>query len=678
MDFRTFKNAVARQFSTMQDRPLYKTAVSKDDLWLTYISSFPEGTDPMFRERTQHDCAACKSFIRAVGNVVSITEKGLVSLWDIVIDEPAYQTVADELAALVKNAPIENLLITPERTAGMDKSFEELLDGQVQEWQHFFVNIPAHCVAGSADVSEKLAGYLTSFNVMKRGLDELTVDAAKTVLELIAQNSLYRGEEHSNAVRVFKIFKEKYDALEVSPSYPDAKDHFIWTQVAETYPSIARIRNTAIGSLLIDLSAEVSLEEAVRKFESVVAPANYKRPTAIVTPQMVEDARKKVDELGLTSALERRYATASDISINDILFADRSTKPTLAGNVFDIVAASVSNKKPKSMDKIEEVPIEKFLKDILPQAASIELMVENTHIRNLVSLIAPADPTAGKLFKWNNNFSWAYKGDMADSIKEKVKAAGGNVTGDLCCRLAWYNYDDLDLHMKEPTGGHIYYSYKGPTTLGGELDVDMNASGGNTREPVENIFYGSKAKMKEGIYHLFVNQYRQRESRDAGFEAEIDFLGENHRFEYDKVVKGNVTIAKFEYSQSGGIKILESLPPAKAVREVWGITTNKYHKVNIVMYSPNHWESTGSAIGNKHYMFLLEGCQNPDNARGFFNEYLKEELNEHRKVFEVVGSKMLAPHTTDQLSGLGFSNTQRGHVLCRVKGSFSRVIKIVF
>jgi hypothetical protein len=31
-----------------------------------------------------------------------------------------------------------------------------------------------------------------------------------------------------------------------------------------------------------------------------------------------------------------------------------------------------------------------------------------------------------------------------------------------------------------------------------------------------------------------------------------------------------------------------------------------------------------------------------------------------------------------QLSGLGFSSTQRNSVLCRVSGSFSRVIKIVF
>ncbi|MCF1193342.1 hypothetical protein LRR18_17265, partial [Mangrovimonas sp. AS39] len=113
--------------------------------------------------------------------------------------------------------------------------------------------------------------------------------------------------------------------------------------------------------------------------------------------------------------------------------------------------------------------------------------------------------TAGKLFKWDNNFTWSYNGGVADSIKERVKTAGGNVSGYLCCRLAWYNHDDLDFHMKEPGSNEIYYGRKGPSTCGGQLDVDMNAGCGITRTPVENIFYASRNAMKEGIYTLNVH-----------------------------------------------------------------------------------------------------------------------------------------------------------------------------
>lgn len=37
-------------------------------------------------------------------------------------------------------------------------------------------------------------------------------------------------------------------------------------------------------------------------------------------------------------------------------------------------------------------------------------------------------------------------------------AAGGQTEGFLRCSLAWSNYDDLDLHVVEPSYNEIYYS----------------------------------------------------------------------------------------------------------------------------------------------------------------------------------------------------------------------------
>ena len=94
------------------------------------------------------------------------------------------------------------------------------------------------------------------------------------------------------------------------------------------------------------------------------------------------------------------------------------------------------------------------------------------------------------------------------------------------------------------------------------------------------------------------------------------------------------------------------------------------------MNSPNHWD--GEKTGNKHWFFILDGCKNDSKARGFFNEFLDEGLRDHRKVFEVLGSKMKTEKSDEQLSGLGFSSTQKNHVLCKVGGSFNRTIKINF
>ncbi len=94
------------------------------------------------------------------------------------------------------------------------------------------------------------------------------------------------------------------------------------------------------------------------------------------------------------------------------------------------------------------------------------------------------------------------------------------------------------------------------------------------------------------------------------------------------------------------------------------------------MLSPNYWD--GQGIGNRHWFFMIEGCRNSGTARGFYNEFLRPDLSPHRKVLEIVGAKMRAETENEQLSGLGFSSTQRNHVYCRVAGAFTRTIKVVF
>ena len=83
MNFNVFKSAVSAQFAKMSSGPLFRTDITGDDLWATYLKAFPEGTNPLYRKRTEHDCSCCKQFIRSIGNVVTIKNGRLVSIWDI-------------------------------------------------------------------------------------------------------------------------------------------------------------------------------------------------------------------------------------------------------------------------------------------------------------------------------------------------------------------------------------------------------------------------------------------------------------------------------------------------------------------------------------------------------------------------------------------------------------------
>jgi hypothetical protein len=668
MEFKDLKTAIDEQFKRMCTGTLFVTDASKDELWETYLKSFPEGSNPIYKERTEHDCNCCKQFIRTAGKIVAVVDNKLVSIWDINIGEH-YQAVADAMSALVKSKPIRNVFLHDAPSVGVDKNRQQIEGGEVITWNHFHCKLPVSAQKIKNVIGSQHSYHQSNQQVLKRSLEEITIAGAETVLDLISQGSLYRGEEHRETVKLFIKSKVEYDTL---PAY--LCDNFCWV-LSNKLGGSSKIKNTVIGTLLSDISSGIELDSAVKSFEAKVAPANYKRPKALITPKMIANAQEKVKELGLEDALPRRCAVTEDLTINNILFANRDTKQAM--DVFDEMTSEAAV-SPKSFKKVEEVKIDKFIADILPHATGLELLLENNLAGNMVSLIAPVNADIKRLFKWENNFSWSYAGEVADSIKERVKRAGGNVEGVLRCSLSWRNYDDLDIHVREPGGNHIFYKKKDNRTTSGQLDVDMNAGGVKSREAVENITWLNQSKMEEGRYVVKVHNYQLRETRDVGFEVEIECQGETFSFSYAQAVsdKEYVTVAEFDYSHEEGVKLVKSLPSTHATKEIWGLKTNGFRKVNMVMNSPNHWD--GEETGNKHWFFMLDGCKNEEPARGFFNEFLRNDLTEHRKVFEVLGAKMKAPLSDNQLSGLGFSSTQRNSVTCRVTGTFNRVIKIKF
>ena len=75
---------------------------------------------------------------------------------------------------------------------------------------------------------------------------------------------------------------------------------------------------------------------------------------------------------------------------------------------------------------------------------------------------------------------------------------------------------------------------------------------------------------------------------------------------------------------------------------------------------------------------MLQGAAAPESIRSIHNEYLKSDLLDHRKVMEVLGSRLKVESTPKQLSCLGFNAKVRDEVILRLSGSFKRVIKVKF
>ena len=662
--FIDFKRKLQARFveMTKNEDALFVTSANPDSLWETYLAAFP------LEERQENTCNCCKQFIRHYGAMVVIDSNcEIKTLWDFEA-EGSFDAVAKAMNEAVKSKDVANLFVSKQPRLGTDSNVQRLETGGTVTWNHLFLNLPAKFVTRSSSTEDTIKGNArSSAQVFQRALEELTQDSVETVLELIAQNSLYRGAEFKGVLELFLKHKKAYLKAKNKSAYA-------WKHSAKETGAISSIRNSAIGTLLVNLSANMEIDAAVTAFERVMAPSNYKRPQAIITKRMIEEAEKTLAEMNLLSSLKRKLATPDDIKVNNVLFVNRGLAKNMS-SALGILEEDVAV-NPRSMKKVEEISAKDFVEKILPKAESVEVLFENKHASNLVSIIGPQDPTAPTLFKWSNPYSWCYQNALADSMKEKVKAAGGKVDGYLRISLEWFNFDDLDLHVHEPDGAHIYYAHKRSHRTGGELDVDMNAGSGRSRTPVENIIYLEERKMIEGTYRVAVNQFSKRESIDVGFSMEMEVGGEIYDFEYNKPVSGTVTVAEFTYKRGEGIKFVSQLQSRTVSKDLWGMKTNQFQKVSMIMKSPNHWD--GEGVGNEHLFFIIDKAKNEERPRGFFNEFLKEDLMKNKRVFEALASRSTVEPAEKELSGLGFSSTQSNSVLCKVTGAFTRTLKINF
>ena len=171
----------------------------------------------------------------------------------------------------------------------------------------------------------------------------------------------------------------------------------------------------------------------------------------------------------------------------------------------------------------------------------------------------------------------SYDGDVTDSIKERVKAAGGNVNAKLRVGLGWYNFDDLDLHGIDPLGNHICFHNKI-----GILDVDMNAMSGKSRNAVENLAWTNP---RNGDYKIMVHQYQQREKVDAGFTLELACGDYTESRTYTPVLAQGITVHTLIFHYQDGkitnVRWAEGMTDNAKSVEKWGVHTESFTKLRL-------------------------------------------------------------------------------------------------
>src|SRR5699024_2397134 len=215
LDFTVLQKAIMNNFENMkEERYLFEVDLNKDELWDVYLDSFPPGTNEIFRERREYDCSCCRQFIKSIGHAVAIVDGKIKTIWDVDTGNGVFNQVVHTLDEFVKSHTINNIYLSDSKKVGTLQNFEES-DGEIIKWDHFYLELPKNFVQSSLvnSIASTKGSYRSKKDVFQRAMEEITEDSVEIILELISQNSLYKGEEWQATLQEFLKYKKEYIEL---------------------------------------------------------------------------------------------------------------------------------------------------------------------------------------------------------------------------------------------------------------------------------------------------------------------------------------------------------------------------------------------------------------------------------------------------------------------------------
>ena len=162
MEFRKFAEKVNEHFQNMMKTStvMFEVDSDKETIWETYIESFPDGTNEIYITNREHDCSSCRHFIKQFGNVVTIKDGKMESIWDIDIDGK-YGVVAKALSDYVHSLPIRDVHLEKDPIVGTKKTGGT-------NFYHFFAEIVSPDTL--EPVEDGVVGELVFTTLTKEGL----------------------------------------------------------------------------------------------------------------------------------------------------------------------------------------------------------------------------------------------------------------------------------------------------------------------------------------------------------------------------------------------------------------------------------------------------------------------------------------------------------------------------
>lgn len=176
---------------------------------------------------------------------------------------------------------------------------------------------------------------------------------------------------------------------------------------------------------------------------------------------------------------------------------------------------------------VAAISIESDLLVNAPAQVNIEAFLENggMQVGGLLEAVGNAHTGARRGRGQGRGHGEGFGGELGRRL-----AREGGQSGSIQISLLWNNRNDLDLHVVTPEGERIFYGNRQSRSLG-RLDVDMNAGGKVSNQPVENIFWpqGSPAL---GKFVVYVDYFARHDMNvdETAYEVHLLVDGEKQVF----------------------------------------------------------------------------------------------------------------------------------------------------
>lgn len=380
-----------RFFALASMDPLFETDAA--GLWEAYLSAFPAS------ERQYHNCGSCKRFIEVYGGLVTILADGSTrsAIWSD--DESLSEHERNAIAAILRAgraAKVTGPFLSKESTWGWTPP---------SEWIHLHVTPPPSIVykSNALTAGQAMAEKREDFKNVRRALGEFTAPMVNQALALLRSEALFRSEK---VVGAAQWLSDLHAALDAAPKH--RRDNVLWRFVALAPAGFCHPRSSMIGTLLDDIAAGVSFEEAARKFRIKMDPSHYQRPQAAPSAGAIQAAEKLVEKLGIAPSLRRRFARLDELQT--VWFAKPIDKETEAVGVFGHLQPKVVAPAPSMVAPAQNITWEKFARTVLPTTTVIEANVPAQRA-SLFAILTAYDTEAPPILQWDaperrNPFSW--------------------------------------------------------------------------------------------------------------------------------------------------------------------------------------------------------------------------------------------------------------------------------